>query len=144
MARSSRNINNPFNARWDYGPAGFDRRQIWVSSFIYKFPFFRNSATGPKGAAGRMGTLRHLHPSSPEPRFPSAAGPTTSGYGGGTSNRANIVAPVTYPKTRFQWFSTSSFQAAGSPAVGHFGEERRGRPGTQQLEHGDVQSVPVQ
>jgi hypothetical protein len=28
------NISNPFNARWDYGPAGFDRRQIWISSLL--------------------------------------------------------------------------------------------------------------
>jgi tetratricopeptide (TPR) repeat protein len=32
------------------------------------------------------------------------------GYGGGTANRANVIAPVTYPKTREQWFSTASFK----------------------------------
>ncbi len=35
------------------------------------------------------------------------------GYGSGTANRADQVAPLTYPKTRFQWFSTSSFKRAG-------------------------------
>jgi hypothetical protein len=35
------------------------------------------------------------------------------GLGGGTTNRADIVGPVSYPKTRFQWFSTSSFAAPG-------------------------------
>ena len=50
---------------------------------------------------------------SPETRSASAPAPDNLGFGGATSNRANIVAPVTYPKTRFQWFSTSSFAKPG-------------------------------
>ena len=42
-----------------------------------------------------------------------SGGPDNLGYGGGTSNRANVVAPITYPGTRFQWFSTSSFAKPG-------------------------------
>jgi len=42
-----------------------------------------------------------------------SGGPDNLGYGGGTANRANIVSPITYPKNRFQWFSTSSFQKPG-------------------------------
>ena len=60
-----------------------------------------------------MGALRHRTVRIRNPASASAAAPTTSGYGGATSNRANVVAPVTYPGTRFQWFSTSSFAKPG-------------------------------
>ena len=40
-------------------------------------------------------------------------GPDNLGLGGATANRANIVAPITYPGTRQQWFSTASFQRPG-------------------------------
>ena len=31
------------------------------------------------------------------------------GFGGGTTNHADLVAPITYPNTFNQWFSSSSF-----------------------------------
>ena len=37
------------------------------------------------------------------------AGNDNLGFGGDTTNHANLVAPITYPKTFKQWFSTSSF-----------------------------------
>ena len=74
------NVNNPFNARWDYGPAGFDRRQISVTSFIYKFPFFRNSGQpGNEDGAGRMGALRHRTLRVREPAQHRRRRPTSSG-----------------------------------------------------------------
>jgi hypothetical protein len=50
--------------------------------------------------------------------FSIGGGPDNLGYGGGTSNRADIVSAVTYPKTRFQWFSTSSFKQPAPLAWG--------------------------
>ena len=108
------NVSNPFNARWDYGPAGFDRRQIFVTSFIYQIPFFRNSASrAAKALLGGWELSGIALFESGTPTSASAPAPTTLGYGGGTTNRANVVAPVTYPKTRTQWFSTSSFAKPG-------------------------------
>ncbi|HEY2012663.1 MAG TPA: hypothetical protein VGH38_04135, partial [Bryobacteraceae bacterium] len=45
--------------------------------------------------------------------FSIGPGPDNLGLGGATGNRANIIAPVTYPKDRLQWFSTSSFTKPG-------------------------------
>ena len=104
------NISNPFNARWDYGPAGFDRRQIWVSSFIYDFPFFRNATNRTEKALLGGWQLSGIYTLESGTPFSIGGGPDTLGYGGGTSNRADIVSPITYPKTRFQWFSTGSFK----------------------------------
>jgi hypothetical protein len=107
------NINNPFNARWDYGPAGFDRRQISITSFIYKFPLFRNS--GSQAMKTLLGGWELSGIALFESGTPVSigAGPDNLGLGGTTGNRANIVAPITYPKTRLQWFSTSSFATPG-------------------------------
>jgi hypothetical protein len=104
------NVSNPFNARWDYGPAGFDRRQIWVTSFMYQIPFFRNSANRAEKALLGGWELSGIYTLESGNPFSIGGGPDLLGYGGGTSNRADVVAPITYPKTRFQWFSTGSFK----------------------------------
>ena len=107
------NVNNPFNTHWDYGPAGWDRRQISVSSIIYSIPLFKDSGTRAEKAligGWEISSIATFESGNP---FSIGNGVDNLGFGGGTSNRANIVAPVTYPKTRFAWFSTSSFAAPG-------------------------------
>ncbi|MGC9973292.1 MAG: carboxypeptidase regulatory-like domain-containing protein [Bryobacteraceae bacterium] len=103
------NISNPFNARWDYGPAGWDRRLISVTSFVYSVPAFQHATGITKTVLGgwQISGMALFESGTP---FSIGGGPDNLGLGGATSNRANIVAAVTYPKTRFQWFSTSSFQ----------------------------------
>ena len=128
----------PFNARYDYGPAGWDRRHISITSFIYNIPFFRNASSKAvrTGLGGwEFSGIATFESGTP---FSVAAGPDNLGYGGGTANRADIVSPVTYPKTRFQWFSTASFQRPGPLAMGHVGEEYDSWSRTKQLEHGAV------
>ncbi len=107
------NINNPFNARWDYGPTGWDRRQIFITSFVYPLPFFRSAgARATKAVLGgwQLSGIWTLESGTP---FSIGPGPDNLGLGGSTANRANVVAPITYPGTRFQWFSTSSFTKPG-------------------------------
>jgi hypothetical protein len=107
------NISNPFNARWDYGPAGFDRRQISQTSFIYKLPLFQSS--GSQALKTALGGWELSGIALFESGTPTSigAGPDNLGLGGGTSNRANVVSAVTYPGTRLQWFSTASFAKPG-------------------------------
>ena len=88
------NVSNPFNVRWDYGPAGFDRRHISVTSFIYRFPFFRDSASRAARALAGGWELSGIALFESGTPVTIGAGPDNLGYGGGTSNRANIVAPV--------------------------------------------------
>jgi hypothetical protein len=107
------NISNPFNRRWDYGPAGFDRRHISVTSFIYKLPVFQHSGSQALRTAFGGWELSGIALFESGTPISIGGGPDNLGYGGGTSNRANVVAPITYPGTRFQWFSTSSFQKPG-------------------------------
>jgi hypothetical protein len=107
------NVDNPFNTRWDYGPAGWDRRQISVTSIIYSIPLFKDSGTRAEKAligGWEISSIATFESGNP---LSIGGGPDNLGFGGGTSNRANIVSPVTYPKTRFEWFSTSSFAQPG-------------------------------
>jgi hypothetical protein len=103
------NIDNPFNRLWDYGPAGWDRRQVSVTSFIYKFPVFQHSGSQALRTALGGWELSGIATFESGNPISISGGPDNLGYGGGTSNRANVVAPITYPGTRFQWFSISSF-----------------------------------
>ncbi len=107
------NVNNPFNTRWDYGSSGFDRRQISVTSFIYKIPLFRKSGTQlVKTVAGgwELSGIALFESGTPTS---IGAGPDNLGFGGNTGNRANAVSSISYPGTRFQWFSTASFAQPG-------------------------------
>jgi hypothetical protein len=106
-------VGNPFDTGYDYGPAGFDRRHISVTSFIYEFPFFRNSSSrAAKALLGgwELSGIASFQSGSP---VSVGAGPDNLGFGGQTTNRADIVSPINYPGTRQQWFSTSSFQRPG-------------------------------
>lgn len=118
------NISNPFDARYDRGSAGFDRRHVLVMSFIYNLPFFRN-ASNPAArmllGGWELSGIASFFTGNPVSI--AAGGADTLGYGGGTTNRANLVAPVTYPGTRFQWFSTASF---ARPSNLQWGNSARG------------------
>jgi hypothetical protein len=116
------NVSNPFNAHWDYGPAGFDRRQMSITSFIYKIPVFKDSTNHIARTAVGGWTLSGIL--TLESGNPLTVGSQNDnlGFGGNTSNRANIVAPITYTGTRFQWFSTSSF---AEPAALQWGTASR-------------------
>jgi hypothetical protein len=124
------NVGNPFNTRWDYGPTGWDRRQIFITSFVYPLPLFRTSGgRASKGLLGgwQLSGVWTLESGTP---FSVGNGFDNLGLGGATSNRADIVAPITYPKTRFQWFSTASF---AQPAALQWGTAARNNvvgPGT--------------
>ena len=115
-------VGNPNDTRWDRGQAGFDRRQISVTSIIYKFPFLRNSPNPflKTGLGGwELSAIYTIESGAP---FNVGYGPDNLGFGGGTGNRANIVAPVSYTRTLSQWFSTSSFAA---PAALQWSNQQR-------------------
>jgi len=106
------NISNPLNRHWDYASAGFDRRLISVTSFIYDIPAFQKSTGITKTllAGWELSGIWLLESGTP---FSISGGPDNLGLGGATSNRANVVSAITYPKTWQQWFSTSSFAKPG-------------------------------
>ena len=102
------NISNPYNAKYDHGSAGFDRRQMLVTSFVYNMPFFKHSARTTKAllSGWEISGVANMVSGSP---LSIGGGTDNLGLGGQTNNRANVTAPITYDKTRFSWFSGSSF-----------------------------------
>jgi len=121
------NISNPFNVRYDYGPAGWDRRHVAVTNFVYDIPFLKNQGLAGKILGGWVVSGIALFQTGTP--FSIGGGPDNLGYGGGTSNRANLVAPVTYPKTREAWFSKASFAKPGPLQWGNLQRNYLRNPG---------------
>lgn len=103
-------LSNPFNARYDRGSdTGFDRRHILNVSYIYALPFFKNSSSlAGREILGGWSISGITIAESGLPLFVTYTGSDVLGLTAGT-NRPNLVARVTYPKTFKQWFSTSSY-----------------------------------
>jgi hypothetical protein len=109
-------VSDPFNIRYDYGSGALDRRQIFNVNYIYVFPFFAKSGnTFEKVALGgwELSGVTFVQSGVPQPI--NYNGADTLGLGGGTSNRPNQVAAISYPKTRLAWFNKSAFVAPIAP-----------------------------
>ena len=105
---------NPRYLTADYGPAGFNRAQIFTGSWVYQLPFLKNSTSVLGEILGNwsLSGIAVL-----ESGFPLTVGVTGS-TGPSGSPRPNVVGPLTYPETAAEWFSTSAFAA---PLNGFFG-----------------------
>ena len=109
-------LSNPFNAAYDYGSGAFDRRHIFNASYIYDLPFFLHSSNAlERTVLGGWVFSGITFAQSGVPQRINYSGSDVLGLGGGTSNRQNQVAPVSYPKKQEAWFSTSSFSDPVAP-----------------------------
>ena len=115
------NIGDPYNPRYDYGTAGYDRRHVATFSYIYDLPIFQNSGRVTKALLGGW-TISGVVMAQTGTPLNVNAGNDNLGLGGATTNHADLVAPITYPKSWNQWFSTSSF---AQPAPLTFGTAPR-------------------
>lgn len=110
-------LSNPFNAKYDRGSdTSFDRRHILNISYIYAFPFFAKSSNlvarevlGGWEVSGITVAEKGL------PLYITYTGADITGLGGGTNNRPDLVAKVSYPRKVGAWFSTSSFADPAAP-----------------------------
>ena len=125
------NLNNPMNPRYDYATAGFDRRQIAVLNFNYDIPFFRS---GSGAARTMLGGWSISGVSSMQTGVPLSVNSANDnlGFGGNTTNHADLNGTISYPKTFKNWFSPTSFS---QPAPLTWGNAHRNvvkGPGRQQ------------
>jgi len=102
------NISDPNNPHYDYATAGYDRRHVATFSYVYEFPFFRSGSRAAKAALGGWTLSGVTLFETGLPLTINASGDNL-GLGGNTTSHADLVASITYPKTRTQWFSTDSF-----------------------------------
>jgi Carboxypeptidase regulatory-like domain len=110
-------LSNPFDPKYDRGSGTFDQRHILNLNYIYNLPFFANSSN--LLARTTLGGWQFAGITVFRSGYPvpiQYTGSDMLGLGGGNiTNRSNLVAPVTYPKTRLKWFSTSSFADPTGP-----------------------------
>ncbi len=123
-------VANPFNIEYDRASGGFDRRQIFNANYIYVLPFFLKSGNAfQRIVLGGWEVSGVTVVQSGLPQSITYNGADVLGLGGGTTNRPNIVGPISYPKTRLAWFNKTAFAApiapwAGGPNQG-FGNARK-------------------
>jgi Carboxypeptidase regulatory-like domain len=113
-------VSNPFNLAYDRGSGTFDQRHILNVNYIYHLPFFEhdsNLAARTLLGGWEFSGVTIAHAGSPQYVFYTGATDTV-GLGGDTTNRPDLVAPVSYPKKRLEWFSTSSFANPTPPWLG--------------------------
>jgi len=109
-------VSNPFNIGYDKASGGLDRRHIFNANYIYSIPFFKNSSSAlARNVLGGWEFSGITVAESGTPQTLNYNGVDTLGLGGGTSNRPDEVAAVSYPKSRTAWFSTSSFANPVAP-----------------------------
>jgi hypothetical protein len=113
--------SNPYDLRYDRGSGAFDRRHIFNVNYVYDLPFFSHSGSFlERTVAGgwQISGITVAETGSPLAGAGSQLsynGPDVLGVGGNTTNRPNVVAPVSYPHQQKQWFSKSSFAAPAAP-----------------------------
>lgn len=113
-------LSNPYNPKYDRGSdTGFDRRHIFNVSYVYALPWFAKSSNllaheilGGWQISGVTVAEKGV------PLYVTYTGSDVTGFGGGTTNRPNLVSKVTYPKTTAAWFSTSSYADPTAPWAG--------------------------
>ena len=120
------NLDNPIDKSYDYGTSGFDRRHVVNLTYVYTAPFFRKSEN--KFARTALGgwTLSGVTGFSSGTPLTINNGTDNLYYGGGTTNHAQQIASVVYPKTKNAWFNGSAaFRqlnagTPGNPATDNF------------------------
>src|SRR5262249_9203382 len=109
-----------FLRRQEQGPTNYDRTHVLTINYFYTLPFLRDRQDLAASILGgwQIGGLTTFETGAPF-TVTLTGDPAQVGTGN-TTERPNVVAPVTYPKTATQWFSTASF---AMPAPGTFGNE---------------------
>jgi hypothetical protein len=120
LTDSSSNTDNPeqfLNRHFSYGPASFDRRHIFVATYTYRLPFFRNL----KGVAGaalsgwELSGITHLQSGSYlTPTATTSIGSRRADYIGG-------LTEIELGKGPAGWFNTRAFAPPPDGRLGNAG-----------------------
>jgi hypothetical protein len=102
------------------GLSSFDRRHMFVASYIWEIPFGKKLTGWQKRvvAGWQISGISSFQTGNP---FTVGISPDRAGTGG-SGQRADVIGPLSMPKQLTQWFSTATF---AMPALGAFGNEGR-------------------
>lgn len=160
-------IYNTYNRAQDYGPGAYNTPHVFVASYVYQLPFFKDQ----KGLVGHVlggweisgittvqsGQSQTITQSQDPFACTTStvtglcvAGSAPGTYPGGLAIgssgdsavqvRPDAVGVITTPKTLSQWFNTASF----APAAGHFGTAGTGvllGPGLQNWDVAAIRNI---
>jgi hypothetical protein len=145
-------LSNPFNPAYDRGSGAFDRRHVLNVNYIYSIPGFDHSSNMlARTALGgwQFSGVTVAQSGVPAPITYTGA-VDTLGLGGGTTNRPNLVAPVSYPKKRLAWFNTKSFanptppwQGGANQGFGNAGKDAVVQPGLFNFNWSLFKNIPL-
>lgn len=117
------------NAKLDRGLATYDRRHIFVASYVYPLPFWRDGGAWYKVALGGWQVSGVTTMQSGRPLNLTINGDvagTTTG-----SQRPNVVGdPFANAKTETRWFAPESFSVPAAGTWGNMGRNAIVGPGT--------------
>jgi hypothetical protein len=106
------------NRHFNYGPASFDRRHVFVATYTYRIPLFRH-LTGVPGALVKGWEISGIT------RVQTGAYLTPEGSATGVTRRSQYVGgPVALPSDKRSvdhWFNTAAFTNAPATALGNAG-----------------------
>lgn len=105
-----------YNRNFNYGPASFDRRHIFVATYTYSVPFFKNSS-------GFVRALLDGYELSGITRLQAGRPYTiTAASSVGGTRRADVLTGVNlYIKDNRQWLNPAAFAAAPGNRLGSSG-----------------------
>ncbi|HZQ43594.1 MAG TPA: carboxypeptidase regulatory-like domain-containing protein [Acidobacteriaceae bacterium] len=109
------NSSNPYD---DYGNSTLDLPNVFGGSIVYQAPWFQHAAPVKRAllAGWRFSDMTTIQSGN-------AITPGLSTSGNGLATRPDVIAPISYPKTLKQWFTTTSFK---QPPAGFFGNASPG------------------
>src|SRR5215831_17661631 len=118
------NISNPYLGwKYDFGPSGFDRRNVFFTNFVYQIPLLKNSQNRLlKTTLGGWEISGIVTAMSGAPLNIGLNGQNVASIVPNTANRPNVTGSGSDPHTVNQWFDTSIYSA---PAAGLWGNTSR-------------------
>jgi hypothetical protein len=105
--------------QYNYGPAGFDRRHLFVTTYTYRIPLFRKRRGFVGGAFGgwELSGIGRIQSGPPLTATGSSSIP-------GTRRSSYLGGPVSLPGDQRgpdKWFNTAAFANAPATALGNAG-----------------------
>ena len=123
---------NSYNLRGDYGPAGYNRNQIFVFSYVYPLPFWRQGQNWYQKALGGWQVSGVFTAESGLPVDISVAG-DPAGIGSVSSpspERPNIIGDPFAGTHGYQYLNPAAFAIAPAGTFGDLGRNALYQPST--------------
>lgn len=99
------NLEDPFNRKFNYGPASFDRRHVFVATYTYTLPLFKKTS-------GFVKALLDGYEISGITRFQSGRYFSVTGNTLTGTRRADVISSDIYLKDDRQWINPAAFRTA--------------------------------